>query len=50
SKPVEFPVTVEDLKFYNSQLEYVAEPGEFEFFVGGTSDCEMQGSFTLVEE
>ncbi|NJY61738.1 beta-glucosidase BglX [Salinimicrobium sp. CDJ15-81-2] len=50
SKTVEFPVTVEDLKFYNSQLEYVAEPGEFEFFVGGTSDCEMQGSFTLVEE
>ncbi|MCY2686072.1 beta-glucosidase BglX [Salinimicrobium sp. TH3] len=49
SKTVEFPVTVEDLKFYNGQLEYVAEPGEFEFFVGGTSDCEMQGSFTLVE-
>lgn len=49
SKTVEFPVTVEDLKFYNSELEFVAEPGEFQFFVGGTSDCEMQGSFTLVE-
>ncbi|NJW54095.1 beta-glucosidase BglX [Salinimicrobium oceani] len=49
SKTVEFQVTVEDLKFYNSQLEHVAEPGEFEFFVGGTSDCEMQGSFTLTE-
>lgn len=49
SKVVEFTVTEEDLKFYNSQLEYVAEPGEFEFFVGGTSDCEMQGSFELVK-
>ena len=49
SRTVEFAVTVDDLKFYNSQLEYVAEPGEFEFFVGGTSDCEMQGSFVLGE-
>ena len=49
SMTVEFSVSEEDLKFHNSQLEYVAEPGEFEFFVGGTSDCEMQGSFTLVE-
>ncbi|WP_029037206.1 beta-glucosidase BglX [Salinimicrobium xinjiangense] len=49
SKTIEFPVTVEDLKFYNTDLEYVAEPGEFEFFVGGTSDCEMQGTFNLVE-
>ena len=49
SRDLEFSITVEDLKFYNSQLEYVAEPGVFEFFVGGTSDCEMQGSFTLVE-
>lgn len=49
SKTVEFPVTVEDLKFYNGSLEYVYELGEFEFFVGGTSDCEMQGSFKLVE-
>jgi beta-glucosidase len=49
TQTIEFPVTVENLKFYNSDLEYVAEPGEFEFFVGGTSDCEMQGTFTLVE-
>ena len=47
SRTIQFPVTEEDLKFYNSELEFVAEPGEFEFFVGGTSNCEMQGSFTL---
>ncbi len=49
SRTVEFPVTVEDLKFYNGELEYVAEPGEFEFFVGGTSNLEVQGTFTLVD-
>jgi len=47
SKTVTFTVTAEDLKFYNSQLEYVFEPGEFEFFVAGSSDAEFNGSFTL---
>lgn len=47
SKTVEFKITTEDLKFYNSDLEYVFEPGEFEFFVAGSSDHEMTGSFTV---
>jgi len=47
SKTVIFTVTAEDLKFYNSQLEYVFEPGEFEFFIAGSSDSEFDGSFTL---
>ena len=47
SKTVTFKITPEDLKFYNSQLEYVFEPGEFEFFIAGTSDAEFDGSFTL---
>ena len=47
SKTVTFNVTAEDLKFYNSQLEYVSEPGEFEFFIAGTSDADFDGSFTL---
>lgn len=47
SKTVTFKVTPEDLKFYNSQLEHVFEPGEFEFFIAGTSDSEFDGSFTL---
>ncbi|MCB7482573.1 beta-glucosidase BglX [Christiangramia sediminis] len=47
SKTVTFTVTAEDLKFYNSQLEYVFEPGEFEFFIAGSSDAEFAGSFTL---
>lgn len=47
SKTVTFTVTAEDLKFYNSQLKYVFEPGEFEFFVAGSSDSDFDGSFTL---
>ncbi|WP_299154781.1 beta-glucosidase BglX [uncultured Christiangramia sp.] len=47
SKTVTFEITEEDLKFYNSQLEFVAEPGEFEFFIGGSSAIEAAGSFNL---
>ncbi len=47
SQTVTFTVTPEDLKFYNSQIEYVFEPGEFEFFIAGSSDSDFQGSFTL---
>lgn len=38
SKTVTFNVTPEDLKFYNNNLKYDWESGEFEFFVGGDSD------------
>lgn len=49
SQTVEFTITAEDLKFYNGELEYVYEPGEFEFFISGSSDNEFQGTFTLQE-
>lgn len=47
SASVNFELSVEDLKFYNSELEFVYEPGEFEFFVGGSSDQEFTGSFSV---
>ena len=47
SRTVTFTITPEDLKFYNSQIEYVFEPGEFEFFIAGSSDADFAGSFTL---
>ncbi|QYA24174.1 beta-glucosidase BglX [Gramella sp. MT6] len=47
SKTVTFTVSEEDLKFYNSAIEYVAEPGEFDFAIGGSSAVEFKGSFTL---
>ena len=49
SKTVEFELSREDLKFYNAGLDYVVEPGEFEFFVGGSSAGEFTGSFRVEE-
>ncbi len=37
SKTVNFAVTVNDLKFYNYDLKYVWEPGEFEIMIGPNS-------------
>lgn len=37
TKFVEFEITVEELKFYDYDLNYVWEPGEFEIMVGGNS-------------
>ena len=37
SKDVSFTVTTDDLRFYNSQLKYDWEPGEFEIMLGPNS-------------
>ncbi len=44
-----FDITVEDLKFYNSDLKHVAEPGQFEVFVGENSTAEKKVSFELIK-
>ncbi|MGA9589090.1 MAG: beta-glucosidase BglX, partial [Salegentibacter sp.] len=49
SKTVNFKITVDDLKFYNANLDYVYEPGEFEFFVADNSNHSFTGTFTLKE-
>lgn len=49
SQTVTFDITTEDLKFYNNEEEFIFEPGEFEFFVGGSSEGEFSGSFNLKE-
>ncbi|WP_029596715.1 beta-glucosidase BglX [Flavobacterium sp. ACAM 123] len=46
-KTVTFEISVEDLKFYNSDLEFVAEPGLFEVYIGTSSDAEKKVSFEL---
>lgn len=50
SKTVDFEITVEDLKFYNYDLDFVAEPGEFEIAIAPSSDFEFKHSFELVDE
>ncbi|MEQ9287955.1 MAG: beta-glucosidase BglX [Cyclobacteriaceae bacterium] len=37
TKTVAFEITPDDLKFYNYDLEYVWEPGEFEIMIGANS-------------
>ncbi len=46
-KSLTLTLNPEDLKFYNSNLEFISEPGEFEVFVGGNSDAQLRGEFTL---
>ncbi|KAB1158241.1 beta-glucosidase BglX [Flavobacterium luteum] len=45
---VTFQISQEDLKFYNSDLKFVAETGEFEVFIGGNSDTQLKEKFELV--
>jgi beta-glucosidase len=37
SKQVEFRIDTEMLKFWNAELQWVAEPGAFKVHVGGNS-------------
>lgn len=43
-----FHLTANDLKFYNSNLVFAAEPGEFRVFVGGNSRDVQEAAFTLL--
>ncbi|MEO8415665.1 MAG: beta-glucosidase BglX [Ginsengibacter sp.] len=47
SKTVSFKITPDDLKFYNSDLKYVAEPGDFKVFIGGNSRDVKEADFKL---
>lgn len=43
TETVRFTVPVDELGYYDMQMNYVVEPGEFEFFAGGNSvDCMSQ--------
>ncbi len=48
SKTVEFKISVNDLKFYNSDLKFVAEPGDFKVFIGSNSRDVKEASFKLL--
>ena len=42
SRTLTFRLRPNDLKFYNDNLNFVAEPGDFQVFVGGNSrDVQM---------
>lgn len=48
TKTVTFEISIEELKFYNFDLQFVAEPGKFEIFIGTNSDTTNKIEFDLV--
>ena len=49
SKTIKFVIDKEKLSFYNQQLNWVAEPGDFELLIGTSSgDIRLKDSFELV--
>lgn len=49
TKTVSFKITENDLKFYNSNLDFVAEPGVFQIFVGTDSNAPLSSQFELIK-
>ena len=48
SQKVTFLIGINDLKFYNYDLKYVVEPGEFKVFIGGNSRDVKEAGFKLL--
>lgn len=48
NKTVEFEVSENDLRFYNIDMQFVAEPGDFNVYVGGSSAGGLKDKFVLV--
>ncbi len=48
SRELEFTIGVEDLKFWNSNLKWVYEPGAFQVFVGTNSRDVKEAAFELL--
>ena len=47
TKTVEFTLIEKDLRFYNSDLKFVSEPGDFKVFVGTSSANTLEAGFIL---
>jgi beta-glucosidase len=46
-RQVSFTIDVNKLKFYNSELRYIYEPGDFKIYIGGSSQDVKEASFKL---
>ncbi|HPF95910.1 MAG TPA: glycoside hydrolase family 3 N-terminal domain-containing protein [Mangrovimonas sp.] len=49
SKIVSFSISVEDLKFYNNEMVYNVEPGEFEIAIVPSSEFKFKHHFNLID-
>ena len=48
TKTISFEITAEDMRFYDKNMKFTAEPGDFEIFVGGNSDTNYKETFELI--
>ncbi|RED46307.1 beta-glucosidase [Winogradskyella eximia] len=49
TKTVSFTLSDEDLKFYNANIDFVAEPGDFQVAIGTDSNVEFKNTITLID-
>jgi beta-glucosidase len=47
SRQVTFTIDTDKLKFYNSELKYIYEPGDFKVYIGGDSQHVKEAGFQL---
>ena len=47
SKQITFTIGIDELKFFNSDLKYIAEPGDFKVYIGGNSRDVKAADFKL---
>ncbi|NVJ60078.1 MAG: beta-glucosidase BglX [Gammaproteobacteria bacterium] len=45
---VSFEITTNNLKFYTRRRQWEAEPGEFQIWIGGSSDATLSDTFSLL--
>lgn len=48
SQVISFPISINDLKFYNCDYKFIAEAGDFKVFIGGNSRDTKEASFKLL--
>ncbi len=46
---IAFKITASNLKFFDANMKFVAEPGEFKFFVGGNSIDLLEADFESIK-
>lgn len=49
SQMLNFTITASDLAFYNANLQFKAEPGDFKVFIGTNSDDCLEANFELTK-
>lgn len=48
TKQVKFVISIEDLRYYNKDMKWTADAGNFDVFIGGNSKELLKGSFYLM--